>query len=151
MLQILLVTGLVLALAVIVACGGSSEHAQTVGPRGYVELADAALRGPARMARLVGRQAGPRPAPAPARADVDRLVADAEAAGDMLDSAELGDPGLRRQRDALLARQRAIVAVMRRLADPLAQGDREVLRSRAPAFYALMRRLPSDVAAGSPS
>lgn len=147
------IASLALALALVAGCGrdSSSEPAETVTPGQYVELAERALRPPARMASLAGRQGGPAPGAAPDRAALERLVSDADDARDRLAAARLSDPALRRQRDALVARQAAMVGVMRRLVDPLSRGDDGTLRARAPSLLALLRRLPSDVAAASPS
>jgi hypothetical protein len=147
------VAPLALAVGLVAGCGGGSpaEPAEPVTPGEYVELAEQALRDPARMAALAGRQGGPMPADAPGRPGLERLVSRADDARERLADARIEDPGLRRQRDALVARQAAMVGVMRRLVEPLSRGDRGTLRARAPSLLALLRRLPSDVAAASPS
>jgi uncharacterized protein (DUF849 family) len=144
---------LALVAGLLAGCGGTqtSEPAEPVTPGEYVELAEQALRGPARMAVLAGRQGGPTPGAAPARPALERLVSDSDAARERLAEARIEDAGLRRQRDAVVARQAAMVGVMRRLVDPLSRGDEGTLRARAPSLLALLRRLPSDVAAASPS
>jgi hypothetical protein len=142
-----------LAAVVPLGCGGGAGVPLTA-PRqesAYLERARALIDPPTELAGLVSAQLGPRPGPIPPDALLDALLDRTRRAMVDLRSMPLANPGLRLQRDRLVAGFPAILRQMGRLIDDLTRSDRRALRAHALPLGRSLEGLPSALAGRSPS
>jgi hypothetical protein len=99
----------------------------------------------------VSAQLGAQPGPIPPDPLLDALLDRTRRAMLALRSMPLANPGLRQQRDRLVAVFPAILAQMGRLIDDLQRADRRALRTDALPLGRSLEALPSALAGRSPS
>lgn len=125
----------------LVGCGETSSTETTDAGTTYFESVQALLDPPARMAQLVTAPLRHPPGPWPRQAQIDSVLEDALAARDHLREVTLSDPGLREQRDRLVAAYAETLDHMRQVAQDLGRQDRIGLRANSTPFFAVLRDL----------
>jgi hypothetical protein len=133
-----------LALAALAAaCGRDQTTSSGSEGSAYVAGVQAVLDPAGRMAALAAAQLRAAPAPWPQEPEVTRTAARGDAALAALRALRVADPGLRRQRDRLVAAFAAARASMGRVAADLVRRDRRALRADAPALFSALQGLRS--------
>lgn len=107
-----------------VGCGTQSSVAVTAAePGDYVAAADRLLAPVGRLASAVAARTERPDAPAPSRAELVALVAQAEQSLADFDRLRVADPALRTQQGRLVRRYRDVIGAMGPLVDSLAEDD----------------------------
>lgn len=145
----LAVIALPVAAGLLVGCGSSADapvsgQATVASPAAYVTAVQEALKPPGRLASLVSEGAR-RGEYTTSRADLDRVVGEAQSDLDALRALQLDSPALVEQRNAFVAAYARVVADMRVVADAVDRGEPAGVARAAKPFFTGLRGLSSAV------